>query len=145
MLEKQVKKNGVFTNLISLSNLLETEIRKLSKELHVNHLELSILVNISQKETTQYKLSKKYSTSIQRMHQITKKFIRNGYITTSEEFEKGRTLKKLLINSEMEKKLSQVNSRIIKKLKSKKITYENLSELEDALEIILGKFNGKSE
>lgn len=35
MLEKQVKKNGVFTNLISLSNLFETEIRKLSKELEI--------------------------------------------------------------------------------------------------------------
>lgn len=145
MLEKQIKKNGVFSNLISLSNLLETEIGKLSKELYINHLELSILVSISQQETTQYKLSKKYSTSIQRMHQITKKFIRNGYITTSEEFERGRISKKLSINFEVEKKLSQVNSKIIKELKSKKITGKNLRKLEDTLEIILGKFNGKSE
>lgn len=144
MLEKQMKKSGIFTNLISLSNLLETEIRKLSKELSISHFELSILVYISQQETTQYRISKKYNTSIQRIHQITKKFVEKGYVTTLEEFYKGRILKKLFINSEIEKTLNQVNYRIIKKLKTQKITYGNLSKLDDILEVILGKFNAKA-
>lgn len=143
MLEKQIKKSSVFTNLISLSNLLETEIRKLSKELSISHFELSVLVYISQQETTQYKVAKKYSTSIQRIHQITKKFVEKGYITTLEEFEKGRVLKKLFIDSEIENKLEQINSRIIKRLKTKNITYGNLSKLEDILEVILEKFSSK--
>lgn len=144
MLEKQIKKSGIFTNLISLSNLLDTEIKKLSKELSISYFELSVLVYISQQETTQYKISKKYSTSIQRSHQITKKLIGKGYVTTSKDFNNGRILKKLFINSEVEKILNQVNNRIVGKLKAQKITYGNLSKLDEILEVILGKFNTKA-
>lgn len=143
MPEKYLKERGLFSNLISLSNLLESEIRKLAKELVVSHFELSILIYISQQETTQYKISKKYNTSTQRSHQIIKKFLEIGYITALDELENGRFLKKLYISPKIEQQLSDVSLKIIKILKEKNITYENLNRIDEEIGIVLEKLNGK--
>lgn len=145
MLEKNIKKCEIFSNLISLSNLLETEIRGLSKELSISHFEVSMLMHISKEKTTQYRIAKKYSTSIQRVHQITKKFKKRGYVTISEELDKGRLLKKMSISTDIERSLNQINNVIGEKLGAKKITSRNLTALDSILKIVLEKLNTKTE
>lgn len=137
MLEKLVKKEGVLENLIGLFNLIEGEIKILLKELAVNQLEFSILVHISNTPTTQYKMSKKYNVSIQRVHQIIKKLAEKEYILAEEGIVNGRVYKKLTIKPEVEEKINGINNQIVSKLKTKKIKYSSLKEFNNLLKLFL--------
>lgn len=140
MLEKLVKNEGVLDNLIALINLVEMENHELFQELEINQLEFSILSHISSAETTQYKISKKYNISVQRVHQIIKNLVKKEYIITEEGITNGRACKKLRINSEIEVKIDEVNNKIISNLKSKKIKYSSLKEFNNLLKLFLNYF-----
>lgn len=141
MLEKQIKEKGILANLITLINLIEEDISELLEDLNISYFEYSILNNILiNPETTQYEISKKYNISIQRAHQIRKKFEKESYILMQEEIKNGRTIKKLLVNEEIKKKIEEINNKIINRAKTKKIKYKKLEQLNTLLKELIESF-----
>lgn len=141
MLEKQIKEKGILANLITLINLIEEDISELLEDLNISYFEYSILNNILiNPETTQYEISKKYNISIQRAHQIRKKFEKESYILMQEEVKNGRTIKKLLVNEEIKKKIEEINNKIINRAKTKKIKYKKLEQLNTLLKELIESF-----
>lgn len=140
MLENLIKREGVFDNLIGLVNLLESETRILLEELDITQIEFSILAHISNAETTQYKISKKYNISVQRAHQIIKKLVNKEYITAEKGVTNGRACKRLTVKPGIELKVDRVNNLIINNLKTKKIKYSSLKEFNNLLKLFLNNF-----
>ncbi|MGL5055643.1 MAG: hypothetical protein ACRC54_08220 [Fusobacteriaceae bacterium] len=141
MLEKQIKEKGILANLITLINLIEEDISELLEGLNISYLEYSVLNNILiTPKTTQYEISKRYNISIQRAHQIIKKFEREAYIVMQEEVKSGRTIKKLLVNEEVRKKIEEINNKIINRAKTKKIKPKKLELLNTLLKELIESF-----
>lgn len=141
MLEKQIKEKGILANLIALINLIKEDISGLLEELNLNYLEYSILNNILiNPKTSQYAISRKYNISIQRAYQIIKKFKRESYILVQEEVKSGRTIKKLLVNDEVKKKIGEINNKIINRAKIKKIEHDKLEQLNILLKELIESF-----
>lgn len=137
MLANQIKNEGILRNLISLNNLVQSEIEFLLDKLPINYSEFSILMYISQSNITQYMISKKYHISVQRVNQIINKLEKYGYVKKIDEIKNGRIGKRLIIDLKIEKQLDEINNGLIEIFKNKNIDYENLIIFNNTLKIFL--------
>lgn len=143
MLANQIKNEGILRNLISLNNLVQSEIEFFLDKLPINYSEFSILMYISQNDITQYMISKKYHISVQRVNQIINKLERYGYIKKIDEIKNGRVGKRLVIDLKIEQQLDEINNGLIEIFKNKNIDYENLIIFNKTLKIFLNNLKSQ--
>ena len=78
MIADHINNSGVLRSIISLNNLVQNETKIILGAFPINYLEYSILIYVSQNLVTQYKISKEYNMSVQRINQIIASyFLRN--------------------------------------------------------------------
>lgn len=138
MLLNQIKNAGILRNLTSFYNFIQNDINFFLEELPINYLEYSILMYISQNESTQYKIAEKYMVSFQRISQIVNKLVKSGYIRKEEATCNGRIIKKLIISQKGEILLDNINNKLVKNFEEKNIQTEELVILNESLKRILG-------
>ncbi len=137
MLSDQIKNAGILRNLTSFYNFIQNDINFFLEELPINYLEYSILMYISQNESTQYKIAEKYFVSFQRVSQIVNKLVKSDYVRKEEAVCKGRIIKKLIISKKGEAILESVNNELVKNFERKKIKTAELTILNESLKRIL--------
>lgn len=141
MLESKIESECILTELIILSNLVKGEIKEILKEISINHVEFCILTHILQCETTQYKISKKFNISIQRVHHIINNLEKKNYIISTEGIDNGRSFKSLATTSDIETKIYEINYRIVQKFKAQKLQYKNLYDFNNLLNLFLDRIS----
>lgn len=119
MLANQVKNAGILRSLISLNNLVEEEIKIILSDFPINHLEYSILMYISNEVLTQYKISKEYNISVQRINQLMNNLEKHELVTKREIKINGRLSKEMITTSKCKKVIKEINSEVIKKIETK--------------------------
>lgn len=142
MLENQIKNEGILKNLIVLNNLVQKEIEFFLYKFAINYTEYSILSYISQCTPTQYRISKEYVISIQRVNQIITKMKNYGYVKKIDSIKNGKIVEVLDLSPEMKNEIEEINNRLIE-IATKKVDSENLGELNESLKILIGNLREK--
>lgn len=140
-MKNQIKKEGILINLIGAFNSLEKELKGITLEYSLNYLEYSILLYIAEHCPTQYRISKEYFISIQRVNQIVKKLMEKNYVLFIEEQVDGRIRKKIMIELKTHKNLDSSNSKLVENLKKKSIEKNDLKMLNKYLKNLLIKLS----
>lgn len=137
MLANQVKNEGILKNFITLNNLIQKEINDILKESPINYLEYSILMYANQNTVTQYKISKEYDISPQRINQFINNLEKHNFIEKEDDKVNGRAAKKILVTRSGKKILREVNNEIIERIEDKKILPETLELLNVNLKLVI--------
>lgn len=137
MLLEQIKNAGILRNLTSFYNFIQNDVNFFLEELPINYLEYSILMYISQNDSTQYRIAEKYMVSFQRVSQIVSKLVKAGYVRKEEAICNGRVIKRLIMSKKGEIILDDINSKLVKNFKEKNIQTEELIILNESLKRML--------
>lgn len=137
MLANQIKNEGILKNFITLSNLIQKEINDILKDSPINYLEYSILMYANQNSVTQYKISKEYDISPQRINQFINNLEKNNFIDKEDDKVNGRAAKKIIVTRSGKKILKDVNNQIIERAERKEILPETLELFNDNLKLVI--------
>ena len=137
MLANQIKNEGILKNFITLSNLIQKEINDVLKDSPINYLEYSILMYANQNAVTQYKISKEYDISPQRINQFVNNLEKNNFIEKEDDKVNGRAAKKILVTRAGKKILKEVNNQIIERTSEREILPETLESLNENLKTVI--------
>ncbi|MGL5657278.1 MAG: MarR family winged helix-turn-helix transcriptional regulator [Fusobacteriaceae bacterium] len=137
MLANQVKSEGILKNFITLNNLIQKEINDILKDSPINYLEYSILMYSSQNTVTQYRISKEYDISPQRINQFINNLEKHNFIDKEDDKVNGRAAKKILVTRAGKKILKEVNNEIVERIEEKQILPETLKALNANLKLVI--------
>lgn len=141
MIVSHINNPEVLRSIISLNNLVQNETKLILDIFPINYLEYSILVYVSQNLVTQYKISKEYNISNQRINQFVTNLEKNDLVLKKEIKVNGRVLKELIITQKGKKIIKKIDDEINKKIESAEIKSEVLSFLKKIILLLKEDFS----
>lgn len=133
MIADHINNSGVLRSIISLNNLVQNETKIILGAFPINYLEYSILIYVSQNLVTQYKISKEYNMSVQRINQFMTNLEKNDFVLKKEIKTNGRVAKEIFITQKGKKIIKKINEEVNKRVERVEIKSEMLNSLKKML------------
>ncbi|MGL5656742.1 MAG: hypothetical protein ACRCXY_07905 [Fusobacteriaceae bacterium] len=145
MIADHINNSGVVRSIISLNNLVQNETKEILGTFPINYLEYSILIYVSQNLVTQYKISKEYNMSVQRINQFMTNLEKNELVFKKEIKTNGRMAKEIFITQKGKKIIKKINDEVNKRVERLEIKAEMLNSLKKMLILFKEDFSQKTK
>lgn len=145
MIADHINNSGVVRSIISLNNLVQNETKEILGTFPINYLEYSILIYVSQNLVTQYKISKEYNMSVQRINQFMTNLEKNELVLKKEIKTNGRMAKEIFITQKGKKIIKKINDEVNKRVERLEIKAEMLNSLKKMLILFKEDFSQKTK
>lgn len=145
MIADHINNSGVVRSIISLNNLVQNETKEILGTFPINYLEYSILIYVSQNLVTQYKISKEYNMSVQRINQFMTNLEKNELVLKKEIKTNGRMAKEIIITQKGKKIIKKINDEVNKRVERLEIKAEMLNSLKKMLILFKEDFSKKTK
>lgn len=145
MIADHINNSGVLRSIISLNNLVQNETKEILGTFPINYLEYSILIYVSQNLVTQYKISKEYNMSVQRINQFMTNLEKNELVFKKEIKTNGRMAKEIFITQKGKKIIKKINDEVNKRVERLEIKAEMLNSLKKMLILFKEDFSQKTK